>query len=63
LCNLVASQGLVLEVTQQQVADFVGFSRVTVGQVLSQFAKADVIALGYGKITVKDRDALAAQVN
>ena len=58
LADLAASDGAELDVTQQELADHVGVSRVTIGQVLSQFAAEGLITRGYGRITVNDTAGL-----
>jgi len=60
LADVSAEEGPDLNITQQQLADHVGVSRVTVGQVLAKFASEQLIETRYGGIRVKDRGALAA---
>lgn len=59
LTDVSADEGLELGVTQQELADFVGVSRVTVGQVLSQFANSGLIERRYGRIRVINPERLA----
>ena len=59
LADLAANSGAELDITQQELADHVGVSRVTVGQVLTRFAAEGLIARGYGKIAVADIRGLA----
>jgi CRP-like cAMP-binding protein len=56
---MAARDGRQIAVTQQQLADFVGVSRVTAGQVLAKFAAGGLIEQGYGRIAVTDAGALA----
>ncbi len=52
LADLAANDGAELDITQQELADHVGVSRVTIGQALARFAAEGLIARGYGKIQV-----------
>lgn len=58
LADLAVNDGAELDITQQELADHVGVSRVTIGQVLSQFAAEGLITRGYGRITVNDTAGL-----
>ncbi|WP_095012011.1 Crp/Fnr family transcriptional regulator [Tsuneonella mangrovi] len=60
LADLATSDGPDLEITQQEMADFVGVSRVTVGKILSDFAAKRLVDLGYGKISVTDPNGITA---
>lgn len=60
LADLSLEQGPELDITQQQLADFVGVSRVTVGQVLSALESASAVERHYGKIRVVAPTKLAA---
>jgi CRP/FNR family cyclic AMP-dependent transcriptional regulator len=58
LDGLAGRSGPSIEITQQQLADFVGVSRVTVGQVLGRLEAAGAIERCYGQIVVRDRPKL-----
>jgi CRP-like cAMP-binding protein len=49
---------VVVPLTQEHLADFVGGSRPTVNQVLQRLVAQGVVQLGRGRITVLDRQAL-----
>lgn len=51
--------GDVLRSTHEDLGIAVGASRVTVSRVLSRFARAGWVETGYGKIELRDREALA----
>lgn len=51
-----------LPLTQQDLAELVGTSRVTVGTVLAGLARAGLIERGYGWIDLRDIDRLRAMV-
>lgn len=59
LAAIAAREGGDVAMRQQDLADLVGASRVTVGQVLSKLVKDGHLALGYRKITVIDPAAFA----
>lgn len=48
-----------VSVTQQQLADYVGLSRVSVGQVLGRLERVGLIRRGYRALDIVDRAALA----
>ncbi len=50
-----------LDVTQQAIAESLGFRRATVNQICSTFMDAGVIGQSRGNITVKERFALEAR--
>lgn len=60
LADLAAQGGPDIAVTQQELADFVGVSRVTAGQALGELTRAGLIARGYGKVIVRDAPGLTA---
>lgn len=60
LSDMAANEGRVLKISQQQLADFVGVSRVTTVQVLSQFAAEGLIERHYRQINVVDTPGLTA---
>lgn len=60
LADIATNEGREIAMTQQDLADLVGASRVTVGQILSSLAKNGLISLGYRKINVVDPIALAS---
>ncbi len=59
LADLAIHNGVLLELTQQELSDLVGVSRVTTGQVLTRLERMGLIARGYGHITIVDHEALA----
>lgn len=61
LAYMAANNGPQIDMTQQQLADFVGVSRVTVGQVLGALASEGLIERQYGKIRVVDPVRLGAR--
>lgn len=60
LIDMAARDGLELDVTQQNLADFVGISRVTAGQILGKLAKTDLVRLQYRRVLITDLGALIA---
>ncbi len=52
LADLVLEEGQDLEITQQQLADFIGVSRVTVGQVLGALEREGLVQRNYSRIRV-----------
>ncbi|QPC99551.1 Crp/Fnr family transcriptional regulator [Qipengyuania soli] len=60
LVDLAAREGAELTLTQQQLADHVGVSRVTTGQVLARIAQEGAIERGYGGVRVLSVERLAA---
>lgn len=60
LVDLAAREGPDLAMTQQELADLVGVSRVTAGQVLSRFANGALVRCGYGTISVVSAAGLNA---
>ncbi len=52
-----------LRIDQARLASRLGVSRVTLGRALSVFARAGAVKLGYRRITVVDREALARFVD
>lgn len=60
LTSMARQEGPELTLTQQQLADLVGISRVTAGQILGTFAETGLIEKHYGRITVINVEALAA---
>lgn len=59
LSELTANAGPVIDMTQQQLADHVGVSRVTAGQILRQFAEEGLIKRRYGKLEITDIEGLS----
>lgn len=59
LAAMARREGPKLTLTQEALAQFVGVSRVTVGQILGRFARAGLISRGYGRIDVVDLGRLA----
>jgi CRP/FNR family cyclic AMP-dependent transcriptional regulator len=60
LADMAAREGADLELTQQQLADHVGVSRVTTGQVLARFAGEGLVERRYGGLRVRSIEGLAA---
>ena len=52
LVEMVRREGPELQTTQEELANYVGVSRVTVGQILRRFAQSNAISLGYRRILV-----------
>jgi CRP-like cAMP-binding protein len=63
LIDMVKRDGPELKTTQEALANFVGVSRVTVGQILSKFARAGYIRRGYRRIVVTQANELADHVS
>ena len=59
LGDMAAYEGSDLSITQQQLADFVGASRVTTGQVLARLADDGLIERRYRRIRVLELERLA----
>ncbi len=51
-------QPIQLKISQQELGDFAGISRETTNRVLNQWRESGVIDLGYGALTINDRDAI-----
>ena len=60
LVAMADREGLHLALTQQSLADLVGVSRVTVGQVLRRLVGAEAIELRYRQIRIRDPGRLGA---
>jgi len=60
LLQLCADQGDGAEImaTQQDLADLVGVSRVSLGKALTRLQAAGMIEPGYGSVTIRDAEAL-----
>ena len=52
----------VIETTQQELADLVGVSRVSLGAVLRHLERSGAIGLSYGRIVIRQPSALEAQL-
>lgn len=61
LAEIAANEGSEIRMTHQDLADLVGTSRVTVGQVLSRLSREGLLKSGYGRLTVSDPAALASR--
>jgi CRP-like cAMP-binding protein len=59
LHDMVRRDGPQLQTTQEALANFVGFSRVTIGKILGDFARSGLIKLGYRTISVTNAAGLA----
>jgi CRP-like cAMP-binding protein len=53
-----SSPHVVIPLTQEHLADFVGGTRPTVNQVLQRLAGQGIVEVGRGRVTVCDREAL-----
>ena len=51
-----------INLTQQELADLIGVSRVSLGKALSNLEKQDLVRRGYGKLTVPDGKKLGGYV-
>lgn len=60
LANRLESGELMIYATHDELAAAVGSVRETVTKVVGELTREGVISAGYGKITLKDEDALAA---
>ena len=60
MTNNLRVERAILRMTQQQLAEAVGVSRVTVSRVLSQWSRQGLVATGYGTLTLLDHDRLLA---
>lgn len=54
LAEMARREGSCLNLTQQALADYVGVSRITAGQVLRNLARKGLIGVGYRQIEVRD---------
>lgn len=61
LADMAANEGPEIKITQQQLSDFVGVSRVTTGQILTELEAESLIERHYGRIKVIDLERIAAQ--
>lgn len=61
LVGMVWRSGPELHTTQEALANLVGVSRVTVGQILGRLARSGVITLGYRRIVVTNLARLTGQ--
>ena len=53
------SENVVVPVTQQELADLVGVSRVSLGKALATLEDADLVRRGYGGITIPATERLS----
>ena len=68
LCNLLylltmkqpSNSGLIIEMTQEDIADILGMSRVQITRELTELRSKGVIVTNRGKLTVVDLPALAS---
>lgn len=60
LADMAANEGPELRISQQQLSDFVGISRVTTGQILAELEADEVIKRHYRRITVIDLQGVAS---
>lgn len=58
LSDLADRDGPDIRLTQQELADFIGVSRVTIGQILADLAKNGALKRGYRYLTLLDRTKL-----
>jgi CRP/FNR family transcriptional regulator, cyclic AMP receptor protein len=59
MCNVTDG---VIETTQQELADLVGVSRVSLGGALRQLERNGAVALSYGKIVIREPRALETKL-
>lgn len=60
LADMAAHGASRIDMTQQQLADFVGVSRITIGKVLAKLEAEGLIERAYGSIRVRAAQRLAA---
>lgn len=53
----------IVDCRQEDLADTLGVSRVAVGKALKKLERERLIGIGYGKITVIDRDRLSKRID
>ena len=59
--DILGGKGVV-ELTQEDIAHFVGATRVAVNRVLVDFERRDMVTLGRGSIRLRDLEALKKQI-
>lgn len=52
LSDLAERDGQTIKVTQQELANFIGVSRVTIGHIIRRMADAGLVKLGYKALTI-----------
>lgn len=62
LLEMVHRDGPVLAISQQQLGELIGVSRVTSGQVLRRLAQNELVSLEYGRIIVLDPEKLGRSI-
>lgn len=63
LAEMSGQQGSTVACTQQELADLLGVSRVTVGQLLGRIAGAGLIERKYRSLRIADPQALLDEIN
>ena len=58
LVEMVRREGAILAISQQQLGELIGVSRITSGQVLRRLAQNGLVSLEYGRINVLDPERL-----
>ncbi|HMS21460.1 Crp/Fnr family transcriptional regulator [uncultured Sphingorhabdus sp.] len=59
LLAMAQDAGNYIRCTQQELADYIGVSRVRTGTLLAQFASDGWVKRGYGQIEISDHEALS----
>ena len=59
--EILGSKGVV-DLTQEDIAHFVGATRVAVNRVLVDFERRDLVGLGRGSIKIRDTEALKKEI-
>lgn len=62
LLEMVHRDGSALAISQQQLGELIGVSRVTSGQVLRRLAQNELVSLEYGRIIVLDPEKLGRSI-
>ena len=57
--NQPANSGLVIEMTQEDLGDILGISRVHITRELTELRRMEVLATTRGRLTITDFPALA----
>lgn len=62
LLEMVRREGPTLAISQQQLGELIGVSRITSGQVLRRLAQNELISLEYSRIIVRDPEKLGRSI-
>jgi len=65
LLQLLGDQpdGSSLQITQQELADLIGVSRVSLGKAIKKLEQRELLVCGYNSVTISDRNHLAMGMN